>query len=536
VHARPAAAALALLALTLAGCLGGAPAPLAPSADVPAYSPGAAPAAPEPSPLDSAAVEACARGAPLPPCNLWASRPPVGGGNEVHVAVNPQDPLHLLVVAKDYGLGPNGDCRPSGALHVASASYATFDGGQTWHVGRVPAPYPNGGAEPSPLPWKCGSDPVAAFGPDGTAYYILLNFQYTGGRKASIAVARSPDGGITWPAEDIRVLHTSSGDDKQWGTVDRQSRVHVVWYDSGRIWYSRSTSDYVFAAPKQLATGGSGNPAVEVATGPADEVYVTWRDGSNIRFTRSLDGGATFQPIRIAFAVQPYESGGPPRLPFMPHLAVDKNPDSPFAGRVYLTWPDRRMGDSAIYMASSGDGGATWTQAVRVDDNPLAAKRQVMPAIGIAPNGRVDIAWLDERESTPSHGLLDRLTETGALWSLYAAHSADGGATWSANRKVSEAPLVSAWSLHQDGSVFIGDYIGLASTNAYAWPSWPANGAERLALGLPADKFARADAYIAPVGLGSLLPAPGAVGPVGTLASIPAVDPPLEAHEAVFLD
>lgn len=431
----------------------------------------------------------------------------MGPANEVHIAANPLDPQHVLVVAKDYGLGSNGDCRPSGQFHVASASYVTKDGGQTWSTARVPAPYPNGGAEPSPLPWKCGSDPVAAFGADGTAYYILLNFQYTGGRKGTIAVAKSPDGGITWPASGIRVLHTSSGDDKEWGAVDKSGRVHVVWADlsAGRVMYARSDPAFNFEGARSLSGIGSGNPAVVVATGPADELYVVWRDGSAIKLARSLDRGATFEPTRIAFTTQPYEGSGPPRMPFMPQLAVDDNPASPFAGRIYVTWPDRRLGDSAVFTASSGDGGLTWTAATRVDDNPVASKRQVMPTVSVAPGGRVDIAWLDERLD-PGNALVGTLLGEGGTFTAWTSSSANGGAAWSANRLVSEVPLVASWSRHQDGSMFIGDYIGIASTDDAAWPAWPSNGVERLQQGLPSDKFMRADAYTAPVRDLALLP------------------------------
>jgi hypothetical protein len=451
----------------------------------------------------------------LAPCNIWASRLPTGPGNEVHVAVDPLDPLHFLVVAKDYSLGANGDCRPAGAYHVSSASYVTFDGGATWQVARVPAPYPNGGAELSPLAYKCGSDPVAAFGPDGTAYYILLNFQYTGGRQASIAVARSPDGGVSWPASAIRILHTAGGDDKEWGAVDQDGRVHVVWVDTGvnRVMYARSDASFNFEPARVLANGGGGNPAPVVAIGPQGQVYIVWRDSGILRFTRSLDHGATFAAVKAAFSTTPYDNGAAPRLPFMPQIALDANPDSPFAGRIYLTWPDARDGDSNVYMASSGDGGASWTAAKRVDDNVAPGARQVMPTVSVAPSGRVDIAWMDQRDGSGIAGTAD-------LFRAYASSSADAGATWSANRAVSEVPLNAAWSHHQDGSIFIGDYMGIVSTDEATWPAFPGNGLDRLDQGLPAEDLDRADAYIASVG-SFLAPRAGAVAPLSVVRSLP---------------
>ncbi len=467
-------------------------------------------------PLSDPLEPVCSVASPMLPCQYWASRPPTGGANEVHVAVNPLDPDHLLVVAKDYGFGADTVCRPGGALHVASASYVTKDGGQSWEVGRVPAPYP-ANPEPSPLPYKCGSDPVAAFGPDGTAYYILLNFDYDGPRHGAIGVARSPDGGVSWPAEDIRLLHTSGGDDKQWGTVDNQGRVHVVWTDlfSGQILYTRSNSNFDFEAPRQIGSPGGGNPAVTVAAGTDEDIHVYWRAGSQIRYRTSDDGGATFDAERTAFTVSPYSSGGTPRLPFMPQITADRDPDSPYAGRIYVTWPDTRNGDSSVYMASSGDRGASWTAATRVDDSQEPGARQVMPQVSVAPGGRVDIAWMDQRDDA---GLAQ------GTWRTYISHSADAGATWSADLAASREPLVEDWSRHQDGSVFIGDYIGVASTEDAAYPAFPANGAERLLEGLPVEDFQRADAYVSRV-----VPEPatpiGASAPLSTVHSTPAPAP-----------
>lgn len=428
-------------------------------------------------------------------CNSWASRIPFGPANELHVAVDPTDPLHLIMVAKDYSLGPGSDCATAGAFIVSSAAYTTFDGGATWITSRVPAPYPVQGDPASPLPFRCGSDPVVAFGPDGTAYYILLNFQYTGGRRGAIAVARSANGGVTWPVSDIRVLHQAPGDDKEWGTVDGAGRVHVVWADlsAGDIKYSRSSPAFDFEPARTLAFAGSGNPAPVVVSGEAaNDVYVFWRDGALIKFVRSADGGATFTPIATGFSTNPYSTNAEPRFPFMPQVAIDRNPVSPFAGRIYVVWPDASGGDADAYVASSSNQGVTWTPPLRIDDNTRGGRRQIMPTVSVAPNGRIDVAWMDERNAV-STSLPD------STYEAYATSSWNGGTKWSANVLVSEVPLVAAWSRHQNGGVFIGDYMGIVSTNSQALVAFPGNGLDRLSQGLPLSSFARADAYLGSV-------------------------------------
>jgi hypothetical protein len=453
----------------------------------------------------------CDRGAPLPPCNVWASREPLGPANEVHIALDPADPQHLLVVAKDYALGAAAGCSPQGGSSVAAGAYATFDGGATWTAARIPAPYPNGGALPSPLPFRCVSDPVAAFGPGGVAYVAVLNFAYDGAvpQGGAVAVARSPDGGRTWPGAEVRVVHASPGDDKEWLAVDRAGRAHLAWvdFDAGRIWYARSDAAFAFGAPQAVARAGSGNPGVVAATGPEDQVYLLWRDGAELRMARSLDGGGGFEAPWTAMTVRPYETGGPPRFPFLPQLAVDLGPTSPHRGRLYAVWPEAGAAatDADVALASSDDGGRTWSGPTRVDDFTLLARRQVLPAVSVAPDGRVDVAWLDQRlDLTTPHdptGVLDgQALET---FHAYAASSRDGGASWSENRMVSELPLVARLSRHQSGVPFVGDYMGVASAPDAAWPAFPGDGADRLLEGLAPLHATRVDAYVARVPAGA---------------------------------
>jgi hypothetical protein len=106
---------------------------------------------------------------------------------EPHIAVDPADPDHVVVGTIDYN-------------SPASTAYVTYDGGVTWE-GPSPTGY---------LPEDLGSggDPVLAFDHKGNVYMTSISIGvdefsigpvFTSSIVTSIAVARSKDGGATWP-------------------------------------------------------------------------------------------------------------------------------------------------------------------------------------------------------------------------------------------------------------------------------------------------------------------------------------------------
>ncbi|MHB8605314.1 MAG: NHL repeat-containing protein [Thermoplasmatota archaeon] len=383
---------------------------------------------------------------------------PEGPANENAVAVDPTNSLHVLASAKDYSVSGT-QC---GAHNVWGATYVTFDGGATWTVSRVPG-WPGGPASPL-TGYGCDSDPVVAFSPDGAiAYQEGLAYNGPNG-DANVYVARSFDGGKTWPASDVSIVQVSSGDDKEWMTVDNNGVVHVAWIDfncciryahSGATWGTWVGENNVFAYP------GGGNPAVELAVGPANELYVSWRDGDLIRLEKSVDGGNTFTGGNAVLTVSAVDSGAVYRTPFMPQIAVDRT-HGPASGTVYFAWDDGRQGNANIFFAYARDG-AHFSTPIRVnDDTASPVKREhFLPAISVAPNGNVWLSWLD-----------GRLTPTTEEMFEYAAVSTDDGLSFSVNRLVGDTPIVAKESYHQEGYEFIGDYWGLAAGADYAWPAF----------------------------------------------------------------
>lgn len=129
------------------------------------------------------------------------------------------------------------------------------------------------------------------------------------------------------------------------------------------------------------------------STGPhlaafGNDVMATWQTQVNgaaqIRSARSLDGGATWNPM-----TQVDDFGGSRYLNF-PQVAVRGT-------RAVIVWegmgPDRRRG---IFAAASVDAGLTWGPSVRVTDN-TDSSNLYQPTADFAPGGELAVAWRDFR-------------------------------------------------------------------------------------------------------------------------------------------
>src|SRR3954470_16536833 len=109
-----------------------------------------------------------------------------GNGQQAEptLAIDPADPSHLVAGAQE------GRLLGGGAR--ADAVYVSADGGGTWSRALVP-----GLTAPSGGRFQRATDPVVAFGADGSALYSSLVLDVADGVPTSTAilVSRSSDGG-----------------------------------------------------------------------------------------------------------------------------------------------------------------------------------------------------------------------------------------------------------------------------------------------------------------------------------------------------
>lgn len=423
--------------------------------------------------------------APEPvPTNVQVSRDgPVSGASrpvtdysEVMLAIDPTDPDHLLGCSKFF-------FDPAAYKHYTGV-FESYDGGRTWS--RL---QPDGVEV-----YAKTSDPVTTFDELGNGYFTLLTV-----RPLGVDMLKKPVGG-SWRAP--LVVDRTTHADKQWIISDQDPQggsphagnLYMAWADvtiddqqNAHIAFARSTDrNLTWSRPITLATGFVEAPVPGVAADGT--VYVVYgRDyfyepaPGVIEVVRSTDGGQTFGGPTVAANVvgipwyprDPFGHAHNFRMFTLPAFAV-----SPANGDLYLTWPDYRNGDADIYFARSTDGGAHWTPPIRLNDDAMGnGVDQFQPQISVAPNGRVAVMWFDRRLPCPNlpwippahRGVVNGCIDT------FMTRSTDGGRTWAPNLRASAQSW--DWTLNlplAGGDGFIGDYQGIASSNAYDFPFWNA--------------------------------------------------------------
>lgn len=123
-----------------------------------------------------------------------------------------------------------------------------------------------------------------------------------------------------------------------------------------------------------------------------------------------------------------------------PSVAVGKD------GAIYVVWTARVAAEDGnptdIYLSASRDNGRTFAPPVKVNDDKVPVSHG-MHSLAVDKSGQVYVAWLDERnvkkepptkEKPPKHQHQDKEPNS----EVFFAASADGGKTFSANKKLAE--------------------------------------------------------------------------------------------------
>jgi len=275
----------------------------------------------------------------------------------------------------------NSTTNPMSILYGADA-LRSEDSGETW-----------GGTFEGPAGNNSG-DPVALIGNNGWHYVGYINNGY------GQSIDYSQDGGVSW----TRVLVANAGGsilDKNHMWIDNSmdspynGQLYNAWTDFGgsfnnEIGLSRSTTGGLsWSTPVNVSAAvnaGSHNQGVNISTGPDGEVYVIWA--------------------------------------------------------IYDGWP---TDESAIGMARSFDGGATWEPAERIISNIRGIRNSgvnknmrtnsfpvcTADISGGEYNGNVYVVWCNI--GVPG-------TNSGTDADVYIIRSEDQGETWSVPIRVNQDP------------------------------------------------------------------------------------------------
>jgi len=370
--------------------------------------------------------------------------------NEPSIMMDPNNP-NILVAATNLNL-----------------YYYSSDMGHTWTSNKLSSPYGVWG------------DPVIDVDEEGNFYFFHLSNPPDGEGNFidRIVCQKSNDAGKSWSAGTFTGLNGTKVQDKQWSVIDRNNNnIYLTWTQFDKymstdpgcqsvILFSKSTDGGdTWSEPNKVSVIAGDcrddDNTVEgavPAVGPSGEIYVTWAGPNGLVFNRSLDQGETWLSQEILIDKMPggwnYKIPGIYRANGMPITKCDLSGGANH-GTIYVNWSDQRNGwsDTDIWLTKSTDGGITWTDAVRVNNDDT--KRHQF------------FTWMDIDQTNGNLAFVfyDRRNYEGNYTDVYFAYSDDGGATF-LNKKISDSPFLPV------KSIFFGDYTNIVAHNNIIRPIW----------------------------------------------------------------
>jgi hypothetical protein len=350
-----------------------------------------------------------------------------------------------------------------------------------------------------------------SFGGDGSAHQIALAVSADQVISA-ILVSSSRDGGRTWgPITTLQRDTTASlFNDKESITADpRNGRfVYAVWdrlqiqnpvdplspfsgdtlfarsTDGGRTWEPTRT---ILDFPDNSGIQTLGNEIVVLSDGTVVNVFdLIFQGLPLVAVQRSTDHGATWSApivVDVLFSsatqgqgvVDPRD-GAPIRTgDLLIEAAADPRKKS---DTIHIVWQDIRFTLAAplpifndqIVIASSEDGGLSWTDPKRISSNKLT--QAFTASVEVNKNGDIGVTYYDFSDDDPAGIPLQT--------DYWFTSSRNDGATFSARKRITErafdmrtAPLARGF--------FVGDYEGLTSAGGTFLPVFVAANTGNLA-------------------------------------------------------
>jgi len=399
-----------------------------------------------------------------------------GNESEESVAINPTNPKNIVIFTNI-------------AEGVAGMFLAvSFDGGQTWNR-RIVGDNDNLG--------DACCDPSLSFDEYGNLFMTyLLNSENT------VPIALSTDGGLSFSviAQVVRPTNKSNTAIEASGSV-RFFDQPTITAGKGQVWVIFNGEGPMFAtgAPVtglgsvgaffigEVVPGTNNCTYGDISIGPAGQIMQvctlteSGQGGGKLFVNVDPDGlGPTGFGSRV-FIVHTHV-GGFDFIPPQPDRSVDAEPGlawdrsgGPHNGRVYLVYTQEIRNESDntdIFVRYSDDNGATWSAAVRVNDD-RTSNSQFNPKIALDPTtGNLVVVWFDSRADLGLGGPGDTDGIPNDDAQFWGAFSTDGGVSFTPNIQISAGTSNS----HDSGNgIDYGDFTGLSFFGGLAHPAWADN-------------------------------------------------------------
>jgi hypothetical protein len=344
---------------------------------------------------------------------------PIVAQNSPLIAVNPTQRTNMVIV--DRVNRPDFDA----GIHVSN------NGGTAWQD--IALKLPAGGG-------RKFFSPSAAYDARGVLYVSFVTLSGPGNAPDGLWVTRSGDGGLSFDeatrVAGVHTFHTTLATDAKSG------RLFAAWLqstpaasecdlcfgqtalpilasqssDGGRTWSEPaqvSDPGRARVGAPSLGVDPDGNPVMLYVDYGEDRVDWenlpgTYEGTFSLVLARSADQGRTWQRGSVIDAEVRPPGRFPIYLPPTPAFVVDRR------GNMLAAWADRRSGDSDILLRRSTDDGRTWAPPVPVNRGRIGdGVPQDMPALGVAPGGRIDVVYYD-RSVDPRGPMVDVLLSSSS--------------------------------------------------------------------------------------------------------------------------
>jgi hypothetical protein len=314
-----------------------------------------------------------------------------GAEKESYIAVNPANPNNIVVTW--FG---------GGALGTVTA--VSLDGGSNWQQVIVPGATQCTGGSPE---FQNVADPWLSFAPNGDLYHSSISFNIASG--GGVFVSKSVDGGLDWTS---RVLLEESTDNH-------------TGLDKDSVTADPTHSRFAYAVWTQDHIGGS-NPYYNINHGV-------------LRFSRTTDGGATWEPARTIFDPGSNNRAIDAQVVVMP----DGTLAAVFVDLLFTNPNGSGQKVAVLSVIHSTDQGQTWSAPIQGPTLPsfqitdpengvpianMASYPVFFAPVAIDRSGNLYVVFEDNRFSG------------GQSSSIAFTMSPDGGRTWSKPIAVNQTP------------------------------------------------------------------------------------------------